>query len=188
MSDTVNKTVDSFNLIGGEVSRVAREVGVEGKLGAKGEVPGVAGAWKELTDNVNTLTAILRIQVRDIAKVATALANGDLTQKITVDAKGDILQLKDTINSMVDSLNVLVTRVRDSANTVASSAQGIVASTIEMSTSTTQVAASVQQIAKGAQEQAERTDAASRSVEQISKAATEVSDRTDEVNKAACCG
>jgi methyl-accepting chemotaxis protein len=185
MSDTVNKTVDSFNLIGSEVSRVAREVGVEGKLGAKGEVPGVAGAWKELTDNVNTLAANVTNQVRDIAKVSTAIADGDLTQKITVDVKGDILQLKDTINSMVDSLNVLVARVRDSANTVASSARGIAASGTEMSTSTTQVAASVQQIAKGAQEQAEKTDAASRSVELISKAATEVSDRTDEVNKAA---
>ncbi|MEA2075348.1 MAG: methyl-accepting chemotaxis protein [Euryarchaeota archaeon] len=185
LKNTINSMVDKLNLIGSEVSRVTREVGVEGKLGAKGEVPGIAGAWKELTDNVNTLSANLRIQVGDIAKVATALANGDLTQRITVDAKGDILQLKDTINSMVDSLNVLVARVRDSANTVASSAQAIAASGTEMSTSTTQVAASVQQIAKGAREQAEKTDAASRSVEQISKAATEVSDRTDEVNKAA---
>ena len=185
LKETINSMVDKVNLIGGEVSRVTREVGVEGKLGAQGEVPGIAGTWKELTDNVNTLSANLRDQVRDIAKVATALANGDLTQKITVDAKGDIQQLKDTINSMVDSLNVLVTRVRDSANSVASSAQGIAASGTEMSTSTTQVAASVQQIAKGAQDQAEKTDAASRSVEQISKAATEASDRADEVNKAA---
>ncbi|PXF51262.1 MAG: hypothetical protein C4B55_02370 [Candidatus Methanophagaceae archaeon] len=185
MSDTVNKTVDSFNLIGSEVSRVTREVGVEGKLGAKGEVPGVAGAWKELTNNVNTLSANLKIQVGDIAKVATALANGDLTQKITAEAKGEILQLKETINSMVDSLNVLVARVRDSATTVASSAQGIAASGTEMSTSTMQVAASVQQIAKGAQDQAEKTDAVSKSAEQISKAATEVAERADEVNKAA---
>jgi methyl-accepting chemotaxis protein len=185
LKDTINSMVDRLNLIGSEVTRVAREVGVEGNLGAEGEVPDVAGAWKDLTDNVNTLAANLRIQVRDIAKVATALANGDLTQKITVEAKGEIQQLKDTINSMVDSLNALVTQVMDSANTVASSAQGIAASGTEMNRSTTQVAASVQQIAKGAQDQAQKTDAASRSVEQISKAATEVAHRADEVNKAA---
>ncbi|MGB7533762.1 MAG: methyl-accepting chemotaxis protein [Halobacteriota archaeon] len=185
LSERIAKMVDSLNLIGSEVAGVAREVGVEGNLGAQGEVPGAAGVWKELADNVNTLTANLRDQVRDIAKVATALASGDLTQKITMEAKGELLELKDTINSMVDSLNILVIQVRDSANSVASSAQGIVASGTQMSTSTTQVAASVQQIAKGAQDQAQKIDVASRSVEQISKAATEVSDRADEVNKAA---
>ena len=185
LSDRIAKMVDSLNLIGSEVARVAREVGVEGNLGAQGEVPGAAGVWKELADNVNMLSANLRDQVRDIAKVATALANGDLTQKITVDAKGELLELKDTINSMVDSLNALVIRVRDSANRVALSAQDIAASGTEMSTSITQVAASVQQIAKGAQEQARKTEEASRSVEQISKAATDVSGRADEVNKAA---
>ncbi|MGB7532217.1 MAG: HAMP domain-containing protein, partial [Halobacteriota archaeon] len=107
MSDTVNKTVDRFNLIGGEVARVAREVGVEGNLGTQGEVPGVAGAWKELTDNVNTLAANVTDQMRDIAKVSTAIANGDLTQKITVDVKGELLQLKDNINGMVDRLNLI---------------------------------------------------------------------------------
>jgi len=185
LKETINNMVDKVNLIGSEVTRVTREVGVEGKLGTQGEVPGIAGTWKELTDNVNMLAANLRDQVGDIAKVATALANGDLTQKVTVDAKGDIQQLKDTINSMVDSLNVLVARVRDSANTVASSAQGIASSGTEMSTSTTQVAASVQQIARGAQDQAEKTDAASRAAEQISKAATAVYDRADEVKRAA---
>nr|CBH37822.1 putative chemotaxis sensory transducer [uncultured archaeon] len=185
LKETINSMVDKVNLIGGEVSRVTREVGIEGKLGAQGEVPGIAGTWKDLTDNVNLLSANLKNQVGDIAKVATALANGDLTQKVTVDAKGDILLLKENINDMVDRLNVLVARVRDSANTVASSAQGIAASGTEMSTSTTQVAASVEQIAKGAQDQAEKTDAASRTVEQISKAAIEVAERGDEVNKAA---
>ena len=184
LKDTINSMVDRLNLIGGEITRVAREVGVEGNLGVQVEVPGVAGAWKELTDNVNMLAANVANQVRDIAKVATALANGDLTQKITVDAKGELLELKDTINSMVDSLNDLVTRVRDSANRVASAAQNCRASDAEMSTSITQVAAAVQQIAKGAQEQAQKTEAASMSVEQISKAATEVSDRAEEVNKA----
>jgi len=184
LSERIAKMIDSLNRIGGEVARVAREVGIEGNLGAQGEVPGATGVWKELTDNVNMLSANLSDQVRDIAKVATALANGDLTQKITVDAKGELLELKDTINSMVDSLNALVTQVRDSANRLASAAQDCRASGAEMSTSVTQVAVAVQQIAKGAQEQAQKTEAASMSVEQISKAATEVSDRAEEVNKA----
>ncbi|MCW3133859.1 MAG: methyl-accepting chemotaxis protein [Methanophagales archaeon] len=184
LKNTINSMVDRLNLISGEVTKVAREVGEEGNLGTQVEVPGVAGAWKELTDNVNTLTANLRDQVRDIAKVATALANGDLTQRITVNAKGELQQLKDTINSMVDRLNTLVTQVKDSANKVTSAAQNCRASGAEMSTSITQVAAAVQQIAKGAQEQAQKIVAASRSAEQISKAATEVLNRADEVNKA----
>ncbi|KAF5417927.1 MAG: Transducer protein BasT [Candidatus Methanophagaceae archaeon] len=185
LSERIAKMIDSLNLIGSEVARVAREVGVEGKLDAQVEVQGVEGTWKELTDNVNLLSANLRIQVRDIAKVAAAIATGDLTQKITVDAKGEMGQLRDTINSMMDSLNALVTQVKDSANTVASSAQDIAASGTEMCTSTTQVAASVQQIAKGAQDQVEEIEAASLSLEQISKAGTEASDRADEVNAAA---
>ncbi len=184
LKETINSMVDRLNLIGRKITEVAREVGVEGNLGVQVEVPGVAGAWKELTDNVNMLAANVANQVRDIAKVATALANGDLTQKITVDAKGELLELKETINSMVDSLNVLVTQVRDSANRVASAAQNCRASGAEAGTATTQVAAAVQQIAKGAQEQAQKIEAASRSVEQISKAATDVSGRAEEVNKA----
>jgi len=185
LSERIAKMVDSLNLIGSEVARVARDVGEEGKLDAQVEVSGIEGTWKELTDNVNMLSANLRIQVRDIAKVAAAIATGDLTQKITVDAKGEMQQLKDTINSMIDSLNTLVVQVKDSANTVSSSAQGIAASGTEMSTATTQVAASVQQIAKGAQDQAEKTEVASLSLEQIAKAATEVTDRANEVNEAA---
>ena len=185
LSERIAKMIDSLNLIGSEVSRVAREVGVEGKLDAQVEVPGIEETWKELTDNVNMLAANLRIQVRDIAKVAAAIAAGDLTQKITVDAKGEMQELKDTINNMIDSLNTLVAHVKDSANTVAYSAQDIAASGTEMSMSTTQVAASVQQIAKGAHDQAEKIDVASLSLEQIAKAATDVSERVDEVNEAA---
>jgi len=114
LKDTINKMVDSLNTFGAEVTRVAREVGMEGKLGAQAEVPGVAGTWKELTGNVNMLAANLTNQVRNIAQVTTAVANGDLSQKITIEATGEILELKDTINRMVDSLNIFgaeVTRV-----------------------------------------------------------------------------
>jgi len=108
LKDTLNKMVDSLSTFGSEVTRVAKEVGVEGKLGAQAEVPGVAGTWKELTDNVNMLAANLTNQVRNIAQVSTAIANGDLTQKITVEAQGEIMELKDTLNGMVDNLNAVI--------------------------------------------------------------------------------
>jgi len=114
LKDTINRMVDQLNAFAGEVTRVAREVGTDGKLGGQGEVPGVAGVWKDLTDNVNAMAASLTSQVRDIARVTMAVANGDLSQKITVEARGEILQLKDTINRMVDQLNAFgaeVTRV-----------------------------------------------------------------------------
>src|ERR671921_618343 len=111
---TVNAMVDQLGSFADEASRVAREVGTEGKLGGQAQVPGVAGTWKDLTDNVNFMASNLTSQVRNIAQVATAVANGDLGQKITVDAKGEVLQLKDTINTMVDQLRAFadeVTRV-----------------------------------------------------------------------------
>src|SRR5204863_10207719 len=94
-----------------EVTRVAREVGTEGKLGGQAEVPGVAGTWKDLTDSVNWMASNLTAQVRNIADVTTAVAKGDLTRKITVDVKGEILELKDTINTMVDQLNGFASEV-----------------------------------------------------------------------------
>src|SRR5439155_1713595 len=111
LKDTMNKMVDNLNTFAGEVTRVAREVGTEGKLGGQAEVKGVAGTWKDLTDNVNAMAGSLTAQVRDIARVATAIANGNLSQKITVDVKGEILQLKDTINKMVDNLNTFAGEV-----------------------------------------------------------------------------
>src|SRR5213595_1185963 len=97
--------VDQLNSFAAEVTRVAREVGTEGKLGGQAIVPGVAGTWKDLTDNVNSMARNLTGQVRNIAEVSTAIARGDLSSKITVDVKGEILQLKETINTMVDQLN-----------------------------------------------------------------------------------
>src|SRR5271154_1125093 len=102
---TVNEMVDQLNSFAAEVTRVAKEVGNEGKLGGQADVKGVSGTWKDLTDNVNGLAANLTVQLRDVSKVATAIAGGDLTRKITVDVKGEILQIKDVINKMVDQLN-----------------------------------------------------------------------------------
>ncbi|MGH3433194.1 MAG: HAMP domain-containing protein, partial [Thermocrispum sp.] len=114
MGTVFNGMVDQLAQFTSEVTRVAREVGTDGKLGGQAEVPGVSGTWKDLTDSVNAMAGNLTDQVRDIAQVATAVANGDLTQKITVDVKGEILELKNTINTMVDQLSSFgdeVTRV-----------------------------------------------------------------------------
>jgi HAMP domain-containing protein len=108
---TVNSMVDQLNSFAAEVTRVAKEVGNEGKLGGQADVRGVSGTWKDLTDNVNGLAANLTAQVRSIAKVTTAVAQGDLSQKITVDAKGEILELKNTINVMVDQLSSFAAEV-----------------------------------------------------------------------------
>ncbi|HEX3133112.1 MAG TPA: HAMP domain-containing protein, partial [Planctomycetota bacterium] len=108
---TVNTMVDQLASFASEVTRVAREVGTEGKLGGQARVKGVAGTWKDLTDNVNLMASNLTSQVRNIATVTTAVANGDLTKKITVDVKGEILELKDTINTMVDQLNSFASEV-----------------------------------------------------------------------------
>src|SRR6266699_1494637 len=105
LKETLNTMVDQLNAFAAEVTRVAREVGTEGKLGGQAEVPGVAGTWKDLTDSVNSMAGNLTGQVRNIAEVATAIADGDLSRKITVDVRGEILQLKETLNTMVDQLN-----------------------------------------------------------------------------------
>ena len=111
LKNTINTMVDQLNSFAAEVTRVAREVGTEGKLGGQAVVPGVAGTWKDLTDNVNSMAGNLTGQVRNIAEVATAIANGDLSRKITADVKGEILQLKESINTMVDQLNAFAAEV-----------------------------------------------------------------------------
>jgi signal transduction histidine kinase/CheY-like chemotaxis protein/HAMP domain-containing protein len=120
LKNTINTMVDQLRAFAGEVTRVAKEVGTEGKLGGQADVKGVSGTWKDLTDNVNVLAGNLTDQVRNIAKVTTAVANGDLSQKITVDVKGEILELKNTINVMVDQLRSFageVTRVAKEVGT-----------------------------------------------------------------------
>ncbi len=111
LKETINTMVDQLNAFAGEVTRVAREVGTEGNLGGQAQVQGVAGTWKDLTDNVNSMASNLTAQVRNIAEVATAVARGDLSRKITVDVKGEILQLKETLNTMVDQLNAFASEV-----------------------------------------------------------------------------
>ncbi|MFA9199915.1 MAG: HAMP domain-containing protein, partial [Cypionkella sp.] len=111
LKNTINTMVDQLNSFASEVTRVAREVGTEGKLGGQAQVPGVGGTWKDLTDNVNSMAANLTGQVRNIAEVTTAVASGDLSKKITVDVKGEILELKNTINTMVDQLNGFASEV-----------------------------------------------------------------------------
>src|SRR5205085_1330675 len=114
LAETINRMTDTLSSFAAEVTRVAREVGTEGKLGGQAQVEGVAGTWKDLTDNVNFMAGNLTSQVRNIAQVASAVARGDLAQKITVEVKGEILELKNTINVMVDQLSSFadeVTRV-----------------------------------------------------------------------------
>jgi CheY-like chemotaxis protein/signal transduction histidine kinase/HAMP domain-containing protein len=120
LKDTINTMVDQLNAFASEVTRVAREVGTEGRLGGQASVPGVGGTWKDLTDNVNAMASNLTSQVRNIADVTTAVARGDLSQKITVEVRGEILELKNTVNAMVDSLRVFadeVTRVAKEVGT-----------------------------------------------------------------------
>jgi len=121
LKNTVNVMVDQLNAFAGEVTRVAREVGTEGRLGGQAHVRGVGGVWKDLTDNVNFMAGNLTSQVRNIAEVTTAVANGDLSKKITVDVQGEILELKDTVNTMVDQLNAFA---RESRASLARSARG----------------------------------------------------------------
>jgi len=120
LKNTINVMVDQLNSFASEVTRVAREVGTEGKLGGQARVEGVAGTWKDLTDNVNLMAANLTGQVRNIAEVTTAVASGDLSKKITVDVKGEILELKNTINTMVDQLNSFASEVTRVAREVGS--------------------------------------------------------------------
>jgi HAMP domain-containing protein len=111
LKDTLNTMVEQLRSFAAEVTRVAREVGTEGKLGGQANVLGVAGIWKDLTDSVNSMANNLTAQVRNIADVATAIARGDLSRKIAVDVKGEILELKNTLNTMVDQLNAFAAEV-----------------------------------------------------------------------------
>src|SRR5438874_1655952 len=120
LKNTINTMVDQLCSFASEVTRVAREVGTEGKLGGQAEVRGVSGTWKDLTDSVNSMASNLTVQLRDVSKVATAIATGDLTQKITVDVRGEIFQIKDVVNTMVDQLGSFASEVTRVAREVGS--------------------------------------------------------------------
>src|SRR5205085_828894 len=111
LKETLNTMVDQLNRFAGEVTRVAREVGTEGRLGGQAQVPGVAGTWKDMTDNVNSMAPYTTLYRSNITEVATAIANGDLSKKITVDVRGEILLLKETLNTMVDQLRSFAAEV-----------------------------------------------------------------------------
>src|SRR5688572_16694429 len=123
LKNTINTMVDRLSVFAGEVTRVAREVGTEGVLGGQAEVPNVGGTWKDLTDNVNFMATNLTTQVRAIKDVTTAVATGDLSQKITVDVKGEVLELKNTINTMVDQLSAFAAEVTRVAKEVGTEGQ-----------------------------------------------------------------
>src|SRR5205814_833904 len=123
LKSTVNTMVDQLNTFASEVTRVAREVGTDGKLGGQAVVLGVGGTWKDLTDNVNSMASNLTGQVRNIAEVTTAVANGDLSKKITVQRTGELLELKNTINTMVDQLNAFASEVTRVAREVGTEGQ-----------------------------------------------------------------
>src|SRR5256885_16707167 len=123
LKNTINIMVDQLNSFASEVTRVAREVGTDGKLGGQAVVRGVSGTWKDLTDSVNSMASNLTGQVRNIAEVATAVAQGDLSKKITVNVSGEILQLKNTINTMVDQLNGFASEVTRVAREVGTSSE-----------------------------------------------------------------
>src|SRR4051812_14691123 len=118
LKNTINTMVDQLNSFAEEVTRVAREVGTEGKLGGQAQVRGVAGTWKDLTDNVNMMASNLTNQVRGIAKVVTAIARGNMKQKLTVEARGEIAELGDTINEMIDTLATFADQVTTVAREV----------------------------------------------------------------------
>jgi HAMP domain-containing protein len=123
LAETINSLTDTLRVFAHEVTRVAREVGTEGRLGGQATVPNVAGTWKDLTDAVNQLAANLTDQVRNIAQVTTAVAKGDLSQKITVDARGEMVALKDTVNTMVDQLSSFADEVTRVAREVGTEGQ-----------------------------------------------------------------
>src|SRR6201999_1841531 len=111
IKDVINRMVDQLSSFASEVTRVAKEVGTEGRLGGQADVKGVSGTWKDLTDNVNFMASNLTIQVRGIVKVVTAIANGDLNQKFVLEAKGEVAALAETINNMIDTLSTFADQV-----------------------------------------------------------------------------
>ncbi len=175
LKNTLNKMVDNLNTFGAEVTRMAKEVGTEGKLGGQASVPGVAGTWKELTDNVNAMAANLTIQLRDVSKVASAVASGDLTKKITVEVRGEILIIKEVINKMVDDLGTTLGSARQVSDIVANSSTQVAVAAAQVTKALKEAAAIVSQVATGSQEQSKKLEGTRKIVAALSEGVAQVS-------------
>lgn len=175
LKNTINQMVDSLNLFGGEVTRMAKEVGTEGKLGGQAEVRGVTGTWKDLTDNVNAMAANLTVQLRDVSKVASAVAGGDLTKKITVEVKGEILTIKEVINKMVDDLGITLGTAREVSDIVVNASTQVAAAAGQVTKALEEASAIVTQVAKGSQEQSKKLESTRKTVASLSEGVAQVS-------------
>jgi methyl-accepting chemotaxis protein len=188
LAATINSMVDDLNRLAGEVSRVARVAGVEGKLTERATVHGVGGSWKELVDTLNDLLESIVTPVLEVSRIVRAISEGDLTQKVEIHTAGDILSMSNALNMAVDNLNTLLGEINESSLVVGSSSEEMAAKGLEMSRITVDVSLSMQQMAEGAQNQALKTDQAFKLIEEIMKATKETANKADVVNKAAILG
>ncbi|WP_221175754.1 methyl-accepting chemotaxis protein [Rufibacter immobilis] len=188
LADTINSMVEDLNRLAGEVSRVARVAGVEGKLTERATVHGVSGSWKELVDTLNDLLESIVTPVLEVSRVVRSISEGDLTQKVEIHTAGDILAMSNALNLAVDNLNALLGEINDSSLIVGSSSEEMAAKGLEMSRVTVDVALAMQQMAEGAQNQALKTDQAFKLIEEIMKATKETANKADVVNRSAVMG
>ncbi len=188
LADTINSMVEDLNRLAGEVSRVARVAGVEGKLTERASVPGVSGSWKELVDTLNDLLESIVTPVLEVSRVVRSISEGDLTQKVEIQTAGDILAMSNALNLAVDNLNALLGEINDSSLIVGSSSEEMAAKGLEMNRITVDVALAMQQMAEGAQNQALKTDQAFKLIEEIMKATKETANKADVVNRSAVMG
>ncbi|WP_225986400.1 HAMP domain-containing protein [Rufibacter sp. LB8] len=188
LADTINSMVEDLNRLAGEVSRVARVAGVEGKLTERATVHGVSGSWKELVDTLNDLLESIVTPVLEVSRVVRSISEGDLTQKVEIHTAGDILAMSNALNLAVDNLNALLGEINDSSLIVGSSSEEMAAKGLEMNRVTVDVALAMQQMAEGAQNQALKTDQAFKLIEEIMKATKETANKADVVNRSAVMG
>ncbi|TXK27121.1 methyl-accepting chemotaxis protein, partial [Pontibacter qinzhouensis] len=188
LADTINTMVVDLNRLAGEVSRVARVAGVEGKLTERATLQGVGGSWKELVDTLNDLLESIVTPVLEVSRVVRAISEGDLTQKVEAMTAGDILDMANALNLAVDNLNALLGEINDSSLVVGSSSEEMAGKGLEMNRVTLDVALAMQQMAEGAQNQALKTDQAFKLIEEIMKGTKETANRAELVNKAALLG
>ncbi|MCJ8166657.1 HAMP domain-containing protein [Pontibacter sp. E15-1] len=188
LADTINTMVVDLNRLAGEVSRVARVAGVEGKLTERATLQGVGGSWKELVDTVNDLLESIVTPMLDVSRVVRAISEGDLTQKVAVQTAGDIMDMANALNLAVDNLNALLGEINDSSLVVGTSSEEMAGKGLEMNKVTLDVALAMQQMAEGAQNQALKTDQAFKLIEEIMKTTKDTANRAEVVNKSALLG